>query len=254
MQKILLVLFIFLISCKEKATISKTPANFPDSIIKEYLAQTDSLEFYDTTDYDFRVLKAYSKKDTGFFRKMQKDIEDARRYRGKNSLIDSCFTLKKLSDLNVDEVYRFLHSESFCFYNQFVTISRKGNSILLHYLEISFGPDGKVIEYQNKNGNKKIGPGCKVEKEFSRLLNTKDWELLERSLENADYWLLKERQLHGCCDGSFWTIDGYVRKPLYYTGQQVHSVYRWSPQNAFADLGKLFMKLAGEKSMCGGFY
>ena len=253
MQKILPVLIIFLISCKEKATISKTQTNFQDSIIREYLAQTDSLEFYDTTDYDFKVVKAYFKNDTVFFRQMQKDIEYERQYGSKNSYFDSCVTLKKLSDLNADEVYRFRHSESFCFYNQFVTISRKGESILLHYLEISSSPDGKVIQYENKDGNKKIGPGCKVEKEFSGFLKTKDWELLEGSLENADYWLLKERQLHGCCDGSFWTVDGYIKRPMYYTGQQVHSVYRWSPQNAFADLGKLFMKLAGEKSMCGGF-
>ncbi len=118
---------------------------------------------------------------------------------------------------------------------------------------MSLGPDGKAIEYHNKNGYKKIGPGCKIEKEFSKVLNIKDWELFENTLTNADYWLLKERQIHGCCDGTFWTVDGFTKNPMYYTGQQVHSVYRWSPQNAFADLGRLFMKLAGEKSMCGSF-
>ena len=126
--------------------------------------------------------------------------------------------------------------------------------MLLEYLEVSGTSNGKVIEYRDKNRYKKIGPGCKIEKKFFKRLNVKNWELLEGSLVTADYWLLKEREYHGCCDGSFWTIDGYKKRPNYYTGQQVHSVYRWTPENSFADLGKVFMKLAGEKGMCGDFW
>jgi hypothetical protein len=252
MQKFLPALALLLASCKE-ATVSNTHPSFKDAIVKEYLARIDSLDFHDTINYDFKILKAYFKDDTSFFMEMQKDIDNERKYGNSNSYLDSCASLMKLSDMNVDEVYRFRHSESFCFYSQFVTISRKDESILLHYLEISFSPDGKTIIYQNKNGGKKIGPGCIVEKEFSKVLNIKEWKLLEYTLAKADYWLLKEREVHGCCDGTFWTIDAYTKRPIYYTGQQIHSVYRWSPQNAFADFGRLFMKLSGEKSMCGSF-
>jgi hypothetical protein len=202
---------------------------------------------------NFKVLKAYFKNDRVFFRQMQKEIEYESRYGGKNSYFDSCVTLKKLSDLNVDEVYRFHHSESFCFYSQFVTISRIGNSISLHYLEISFSPTEKTIIYQDKKGRKNIGPGCRIEKEFSRKLAKKDWQMLEEYLEDADYWGLKPRNPRLGLDGSSWTIEGYNRQPRYGTEQQIHRVYRWSPINSFAELGRLFMKLSGEKSMCGSF-
>jgi hypothetical protein len=92
-----------------------------------------------------------------------------------------------------------------------------------------------------------------VEKEFSGFLKTKDWELLEGSLENADYWGLKPHNPRLGFDGSSWTIEGYNKRPRYGTEQQIHRVYRWSPINSFAELGKLFMKLAGEKGMCGSF-
>jgi hypothetical protein len=253
MQKIFPFLIFLLASCKE-AMVPKAQISFKDSLIGEFLTHIDSLDFYDTTNYNFKVLKAYYKNDTAFFRQMQKDIEYERKYSSENSYFDSCVTLKKLSDLNVDEVYRFRHSESFCSYSQFVTISRKGKSIFLHYLEISSSPDGQVIEYRDKDGAKRIGPGCKVEKEFSKCLKDKDWEILMNNVANADYWLLKERQYHGCCDGSFWTIDGYTKRLMYYTGQQIHSVYRWTPNNSFAELGRVFMKLAGEKTMCRDFF
>ena len=185
---------------------------------------------------------------------MARNIKITKQQKKIYAPLDSCLRLKKISELDADEVYRFSHDESFCFYGQRVTISRTGNSILLHYLEISASPNGKVIEYRDKAGLKRIGPDCKVEKEFNKVLKVKDWETLMKFVTTADYWLLKGRQYHGCCDGSFWTIDAYTKRPRYYTGQQVHSVYRWSPQNSFAELGMAFMKLAGEKGMCDGIY
>ena len=166
MQKMLPVLFIFLVSCKENTTISKPQTKFKDSIVKEFLAITDSLEFYDTTDHNFKVLKAYFKNDTGFFRQMQKGIESERKYASADTYFDSCFQLKKLSDLNVDEAYRFHHSQSFCFYNQIVTITRNGGLVSLYYIETSGNPDGRIIKLQTKDGEKNIGPGCKDEKKF----------------------------------------------------------------------------------------
>lgn len=254
MVKIITALFsLFLLSCRQPSP-SKPTLSFKDSVIREYFASVDSMDFYDTINYDYRALRAYINDDTDFFKRMLEDIKTEKAQRKMYSPIDSCIRLKKISDLDADEAYRFRHSQSFCFYNQYVTISRKGHSILLHYLEISVSPDGQIIEYRDNDGAKRIGPGCKVEKEFSKVLKDKDWETLMKSVGTGDYWLLKERQYHGCCDGSFWTIDGYTKRLVYHTGQQIHSVYRWTPNNSFAELGRMFMKLAGEKGICGDFF
>src|SRR5258705_11665985 len=115
MKKIFLFLLPFLVCCKESSSPIAN-VSFKDSILKEHFAQIDSREFYDTTNYDFKVLKAYYKNDTSFFEQMQKNIEFERKNGNENSYFDSCALLKKLSDLNVDEAYRFQHTESFCFY------------------------------------------------------------------------------------------------------------------------------------------
>lgn len=242
---------LILICCKEPGRPTSS-LSLKDSIIREHLKDTDSLEFYDTTNYDFRALRAYINNDTSFLEEMVNDIKISKEQRRFDDVIDSCVRLKKISELDADEAYRFSHSESFCFYGQRVTISKKEHSISLHYLEYSGTPDGNTIEYYKKDGTKvKIGPGCKIEKEFLKILTAKDWDLLEGYLSSADYWGLKSHNFRLGFDGSTWTIDAYTKRPRYYTGQQVHSVHRWSPTNSFADLGRLFMNLAGEKGMCG---
>lgn len=220
-------------------------------MIRELFKNIDSLEFYDTTNYDYQVLKAYINNDSAFFDAMAKGIKTSKKQRRFDDQIDSCFQLKKISELLADEVYRFSHGESFCFFSQRVTISKKGDSVLLHYLEYSASPDGKVIELRNKSGLNRIGPGCRIEKEYYKLLSKNDWEVLKNGLEKSDYWGLRSHNLRSGLDGSSWEVYAYKKQPNYLTGQQVHSVYRWSPENSFKELGLLFMKLAGEKGMCG---
>ena len=195
----------FLICCRQ-APAPKSSLSFKDSIIKAHFANIDSLEFYDTTDYNYRTLKAYLNDDTAFFEEMSRNIKIAKAQKNFEAPIDSCLRLKKLSELNAEEVYRFSHSESFCFYRQRVTISKTKYSISLHYLEYSATPDGNVIEYREKKGVRRIGPGCRIEKEFHKSISIKEWELFAKYVAMADFWRLKDREYHGCCDGSFFGL------------------------------------------------
>ena len=242
-----------LIYCKQPLA-PEAALNFKDSMIREHFKNIDSLEFYDTTNYNYQVLKAYFSDDTSFFDKMGKEIKIAKEQSRFGDMIDTCIQLKKISELEADEVYRFSHSESFCFYNQSVTICRKGNSISVHYLEYSYTDDGRIVEFRDKSGLKRVGPGCKIEREFNKELTLHDWNELEGKISDADYWGLREHNFSLGFDGASWRIDGYRKEPRYMTNQRIHSVYRWSPQNSFAELGKIFMKLAREKGMCGTFY
>ena len=232
------VLSLTLICCNHLGT-SKSSLGFKDSILREYFAVIDSLELYDTTNYDFRTLKAFFNDDTSFFEEMAKDIKVSKEQNRFDDAIDSCVQLKKISELNADEVYRFSHSESFCFYSQRVTISRTGDSILLHYLEFSASPDGKVIEYRDKQGFKRIGPGCKVEKEFSKVLSKTDWDHLENKIRDADYWGMKQRSYEEVLDGSWWQIDAFTNNPREPVGQRTHTVGRKIFTDSFRELGHI---------------
>ena len=169
-------------------------------------------------------------------------------------MMDSCVHLKKISELKADEVYRFSHGEAFCFYRQCVTVIRTNDSIFLHYLEYSGTNDGNLIEYRDKTGLKRFGPGCRIEKESYKSIAENDWNELEEKIEEADYWKIEEKSNDVVRDGSFWQIDSYLRKPENKNGPQVRSVYRNTPSNnSFSLLGLFFMKLAGEKGMCEDF-
>ncbi len=243
---------LFLICCKPAVT-PKSSLSLKDSIIREYFSNIDSNEFYDTTNYEYRILKAYIKNDTPFFTKMAEDIKTDKEVKRSYAPIDSCLQLEKISEMNADEVYRLSHDESFCYYSQRITIRRSGDSISLHYLEFSGTDDGNVVEIQEKNGVKKFGPQCRIENEFEKSLSKKDWEMLKDQISVSDYWGLKEYNDRRGFDGTSWRVEAYTKKPTYITNRNIHTVYRWSPVNSFRDLGLLFVKLAGIKGGCYDF-
>lgn len=256
MQRIcFLIIPLFYISCKQPS-IAKEKMSFKDSVVIDYLNQIDSSEFYDTTTYDYKVLKAYMTNNIGFFKEMVRIKKISEAEENKYPPLDTCVHLKKISELNADEVYRFSHSQSFCYYNQIITINRIRDSVWLHYIEYSHpNDDGRIIEYRDKNGIRQAGPGCKIEKQFYRQLTKKDWTVLEEKIEEAGYWGLKPQLFDSFTDGSHWQIAAYTKIPRYPENQQIHSVWRHCTCNtAFDQLGRYFLKLSGEKTMCGDFF
>jgi hypothetical protein len=190
--------------------------------------------------------------DTLFFKQAKKSFEHYVDYYSFNRL-DSCIVPKKLSDLPVDEAYRFIYSESFCDFGQTVIISKSGDSIKLHYVEYII-PNGvnKVI---SKNGkNYIIDSNCTIITDFSKSLKPADWQKLKDALYKAHYWGLKPRTPPRFFDPSHWQVDAYTRQPENSTTQRVYSVKReFPPFKEFYDLCILFIKLSGEKGMCEAF-
>ncbi|MEO7984121.1 MAG: hypothetical protein ABI688_08570 [Bacteroidota bacterium] len=166
---------------------------------------------------------------------------------------DKCILPKKLSELPVDEAYRFIFSGSLCILGEAVTISKTSDSIKLHFVAyILPREETNKMTFSDKNGTKYIvDSNCVIIKQFEKKLHPEDWNKLEQALDNTDYWGLKPRNPRLLLDGSGWQIDGYTKRPRYSTNQQVHSVSRTSPtMKAFVELCLLFMKLSGEKIMC----
>ncbi len=244
------ILIYFLTGCRQAASIKEQP-DFKDSVIQKHFSKINSLEFYDTIDYDFKVLKAYFNDDTSFFREMNENMDKLSSY----PRVDSCVNQIKLSDLNCDEAYRFYHSQSFCDFHQNITIARSGDSVRLIFIEYSNG-DGKQTQYLSYKGDTvTVLPYCVVTKQFNKLLPIKDWEKLKDIIRKADYWGLKPHIFELIVDGSSWRVDGYTKEAKYLSGQQIHSVSRQSPSSqAFKDIGIYLLKLSGERAMCGEFF
>ena len=58
-----------------------------------------------------------------------------------------------LSDLGVDEAYRFDHSQSFCNFGQRITITRKADSIRMYYVEFGASDEKNTVEFYDLDGN-----------------------------------------------------------------------------------------------------
>lgn len=212
-------------------------------------------DYPDTINSDFRMLKAHINNDSAFFSEFNYRMDQDAKALKEYLPLDSCVLLKKLSALNVDEAYRFSHSQSFCDFSQKITITKSRDEVRLRFVEYSNG-NGRTSEFLTVHGDTiKVKPYCTVVKEFEKPLSIKDWEELGRLLYNADYWGLKSRQFSQSTDGSSWRIDAFTKRPKEPEGQQVHFVSRHCSCNpAYEELGNYFLKLSGEKTMCGDFF
>src|SRR5688572_15854378 len=122
-----------LISCNIKNENSKM-YSLKDTVTREYLEIIDSTDYSDTTDINYKILKAYLKNDTFFFKKLHSDIEKERRYKEQWENNDTCIHQPSLQDLDADEAYRFVYTAAFCEYKLNVTISKRGDSANIHFI------------------------------------------------------------------------------------------------------------------------
>jgi hypothetical protein len=253
LRLLLLLSSFYFIACGNKTT-KEPQTELKDIVAQKLLDQADWNEFYDTTDINFKILKAYRQNDQQALQKLNAELDAQRRDTIHRDKIDTCVKLEHLSRMKVDEVYRFRHSQSFCKAVQIVTISKANETYRLHYLEfLSVSNPKESFPIVTKDGDT-INMTCIKAKEFEMPITKDEWGQLEKKVELADYWGLKPRNFQFGFDGSSWTIDAFTKRYGYITTQQVHSVFRWSPENEFAELGVYFMKLAREKGMCNSFF
>jgi len=243
---------LILLSCNTTSETGKEN-HFKDTVLKKYIAHLDSTESTDTDNYQYRIIKAYSENDTVFFKQMNKDIDLSIENRKLYPRLDTCIHLPKLNELNAEEVFRFSHSQSFCYFHQVITIARNEDSVWLHYVEYGLTDDGKIIQYTTPKDTITVGP-CKIVKEFRKELTYDKWIELEKLIASADYWNQRTFAYQSILDGSFWTINAYTKRPRYGDNRQFHSVERNPVSPAFIAIGNYLLKISGEKTMCGDFF
>jgi len=103
--------------------------------------------------------------------------------------------LTKLQELNVDEAYRFIFSIVASPAYDVVTITKRQDSIKLHY--IHFNRDD--INYTPP----------KITKHDSARLSLEQWDKLKSKLLYGDFWGLKKENGWRATDGSDLSVIGY---------------------------------------------
>lgn len=231
---ILLIVLVF--SCNTKS--NKTDNySLKDTILVKHFEDIESSDDFDSTELNYKALKAYVNNDTAFFKKLESDIADNERYKKQWEYMDSCIHQPKLQSLQVDEAYRFIYSAAFCPYKTHITVSRKGDSSNIHF-----------ILYQNQWDTVK----CQIITEYDKTLSSKHWESLMNSLSIADFWGLKKDNGVRGLDGNSLTVTGYIKgDSMYNRPAQFNYVYRWVyERTSLKGPFNLILKFSENKDWC----
>ena len=221
-------------SCNNRADNS-IKYSLRDSVTKKHLEWVDSSTYSDTTDINYKVLKAYLANDTFFFKKLNADIEKERKKKQRYEINDSCIHQATLQALNADEAYRFVYTAVFCQYKLNVTISKTGNTSNIHYI---------ILQDVWLNNI------CKVINEYDKKITEKDWENFSQLMEKADFWGLKSTNGVQGLDGSTLNTTGFTKG--YRTSEsnpKYNYVHRWGYSTLSAPFS-FVLKLSGNTQGC----
>lgn len=232
-------IIITLVGCVYLLSCSQSENNAPDystrdSLIKVYLGDIDSLPYYDTTEDNYQMLKAYHKNDTALIKNALIKNREAREYERKWSFTDSCVHQMALQDLGVDEAYRMIYYPAFCTMPISVTLTKKGDSANLHFLLYEYAHDTVA---------------CRIISNYNRKLDINAWAEFRSKLWYGDIWGLKrENGIHGN-DGTTLTVIGYQSGKPWNTPDKISYANRWSYSSLSGAL-EFALVLSGNKKGC----
>jgi len=189
-----LLFLIAFTSCNIKSNDDSKTA-LRDSVTRNYLMINDLTGQTDTSNIDYKILKAYSTNDTAFFHQLQNNLDKKSKERPNWDLWNSDVPLTKLQDLNVDEAYRFIFSVVASPSYDVVTITKRQDSIKLYY--VHFNRDD--INYTPP----------KITMRDSARLSLEQWNELTSNLAYGDFWGLKKENGWRAKDGSDLSVIGY---------------------------------------------
>lgn len=229
------VLLILLLASCNNRTKTGSAYMLRDSVIAKHLQLVQASDNYDTTDINYRILRAYLSNDTLFFRHLQTDIKNNRIDKHEWYDLDTCDHLLPLASMHASEVYRFVYVPPFCDYKQVYTISKRNSSVNLHFLL-----------YQPATNTS----ACRVISDYNKTISHVNWSKLKEGLDKVDFWGLKKENGVSGVDGSELIVAGYADANTHRNSTATYNwIHRWSSP-AFSDLIQLVAELSENKQGC----
>jgi hypothetical protein len=224
--------FFFACSTKKNPDVSSTDK---DSVVREFLEYSSKIKFYDTTNYNYKLLKAHIYNDTVFLKQVLTDIERSKKDKN-NGFPDSIRRHPEISKMEIDEAYQVSYSKSFCDLILNLTISKKGDTVKLN----------SVIYQENRE------PAfLKVVKENEKKLSLKNWEEFEDLIFYADFWGLIQYKESIGFDGDYLTVEAIHRNRFDHKVVRQHKVDRRFVSNtALYSAYSLLTKFANIQKGC----
>jgi hypothetical protein len=189
-----LFLLALIISCKQKE--AKRLSFNKDSLFSVYLNNMNKSQVTDSKDLNFNILQAYKNNDSLLlYKTIHKQVENAK-FKEHIEKIYSALNLKKVNEIDAEQVYRFNFSSAFCITPTVLTVYKKNNTIRL-----------QLIVYQADFNYEKI----KVLHEINKEISIENWNKFELKLSQADVWGLKSDNEIQVLDGCAMIFSGYEK-------------------------------------------
>lgn len=168
------IIILFTNSCSHDRKFTEVQ-QLKDSAVANYLSLVESLEGFDTASLDFKLIKAIYKNDTDYLKQLIKIEKYEKENISQIAMTDSCIHLLKLSQMDVDEVYRFRYYRNCMVKCQVSIISVTGK----YYIEnIVFKSAIDSIP-------------CSIIARDTISISKRDWMKIKEEIEFADFWGLK---------------------------------------------------------------
>ena len=199
-------------ACASRNDIVRSECDSRDSLISQDIALSESYSYSDTTNPNYRFLKAYSRKDTAYLSRFLEAFKQSM-FAVPELLIDSCMAAKALISSGTKEAYRFIFQEAWGSYTASITVFHSDSMSNMH-----------VLFYKPKVSDKP----CQLLTEYDKALSSAQWDSIRNALNYAEFWGLRGDNGRPGIDGTTLLIDGYKQGNDLEADRQYH-VYRWQP-------------------------
>ena len=206
-----------LLSTCDKKTPTDSSTNTRDIILNEFLKSIDSMPYYDTSNINYKFLRAYKENDTLRLKKLNVRSKGANVIPWTKKYLDPCANKNDFDTLTADEAYRFEFYSYMCEYFTVATITQRGGFV-------------KASSVVYKNAFRSDSLPCSIAQQNEIHIDNATWLDFKDILFYTDFWGLKEYNNYDGLDGSTLTVLGYQKmfKSMEGSGPNRAHVFRWS--------------------------
>jgi hypothetical protein len=214
-RQLLCTIAVLFFSCREQSSDSSNSTR--DTLLNEFISIVDTLPYYDTTDFNFKLLKAYQENDTLRLAQLNSYIKRNSTTPWMHAYLEPCAINVEFDTLTADEAYKFSFESAFCDYYTTASVIKRHSKIL-------------VVAVVCKNASKTDSIQCSVVQQYDGAIDSSSWIKFQEAITASDYWGLKEDNGHHGNDGASLQVQGFQKEFKSIHGAQArrNTVYRWN--------------------------
>jgi hypothetical protein len=188
---------VLLCSCHQPSNQNNSNS-IRDTLLTSFFKMIDTLPYYDTTNLNFKLLKAFKENDTSNLEEITDYIHRTSTTPWMHDYLKPCAVNMEFDTLTADEAYKFSYESSFCEYYTIATITQRGNKV-------------KVNVTVYKNASKLDLIPCTIAQQYETEIDSTSWTKFQEVIFAVDFWGLKEDNEYHGNDGSSLDVQGYQK-------------------------------------------